>query len=415
MSGHLNFGRLQRSEHIHLLEKRRLPAYGRGLEVPERMRRKLLSFTLTTIACALVIHIAFLRCSLAVELTLPDPLAAELSEGRLATWEDNVVETGVGLGDIPAISYPQFLNTQDASLVLDDEDVVFVADFGGQDQRIYPQNILAWHQVVNDVTDAGEFVSVTYCPLTGTLAGYKGALENRTLGFGVTGNLVNNNSILYDQNTGSFWPQITGVAFAGPLKGKRLTRFPMLWTTWEQASEVFPEAKVLSRSTGFSRTYDRDPYGDYSKGGSYYFDEMIVYPLTKWDKRLPPKERIYAFPSDSGQTYGLRKDQVAQRKVVQFLANLTPMVALYDPRLQLVRVFRRTIEGQTLDLEFVGGEIRDKQSKSTWDPAGRCLSGALWGENLPRVTGFDTFWFAYAAFFPAVEIIPPLQGGQEQW
>jgi len=355
------------------------------------------------------------QTALAVELTLPDPLAEELSDGRLATWEDNMVDTGVGLGAIPALTTPAFMNVQDASLVMDDQDVVFVADFGGQDIRIYPQEIMVWHQVVNDVTDAGTPVAVTYCPLTGTLAGYESTLNTRVLHFGVTGDLVNNNTVLFDRNTGSFWPQLTGVAFSGPLRGKRLSRFPLLWTTWQAAQQAFPEAQVLSRSTGHSRSYDRDPYGNYHQPGSYYYDDMIVYPLTNWDRRLRPKEPVYGVRDDTGQTYAVRKAVVAAEGVLQFWAGMTPMAAIYDPELDAVRVFERNIQGQTLDLELVGGEIRDAQSRSTWTPSGHCTSGAFWGENLPRVTGLDTFWFAYAAFHPAVRPVPPLQGDQTQW
>lgn len=349
----------------------------------------------------------------AVELTLPDPLSEEISEGRLATWDENVVETGVSRDAIPSLIQPHFLNTEDASLVMDDRDHVFVADYAATDVRIYPQNIMAWHQAVNDVTDAGEAVAVTYCPLSGSLVGYKCNLGNRILNFGVTGNLVNNNTILYDRNTASRWPQITGIAFSGPLKGKRLERFPLLWTTWERARKAFPEARVLSRATGYDRAYDRDPYGNYHDQGSYYYDDMIVYHLTNWDKRLPPKERIHALRSETGQTYAVRKDVARQKGVLQFWANMTPLAAIYDPELDLVRVFDSSVGEQALELELVGGEIRDKQSRSTWDSQGRCVSGAFWGEKLSQITGFDVFWFALAAFYPSVEVVPPLDG--ETW
>lgn len=350
----------------------------------------------------------------AVELTLPDPLAEELSEGRLATWENNLVETGVGRNAIPAILNPRFLDVEDASLVLDDKDVVFVADYGAGDVRIYPQNILVWHQVVNDVTKAKENVAVTYCPLTGTLAGYKVKLDAYTLRFGVTGDLVNNNSILYDRSTDSRWPQLLGIAMSGPLKGKRLQRFPLVWTTWAPAQKAFPDASVLSRSTGHNRSYDRDPYGDYKQPDSYYDDDMIVYSLSNWDKRLPPKERIYAVRADNGQSYAVRKALVARKGILNFYSDLTPVAALHDPELDVVRVFERRIQDQPLTLELVGGEIRDKESKSIWNANGICVSGAWYGEKLQQVTGIDSFWFAFAAFHPSVEIIPPLEGAK-QW
>ena len=147
-----------------------------------------------------------------IELTLPDPLSAELSEGRLKTLQDNIVETGIGRDAISSIDAPQFIDVENASLVVEDEEVVFIAQFAPDDVRIYPHSVMVWHQVVNDTTDSGERVAITYCPMSGSLVGYRAKVGQFTTNFGVTGMLVNDNTILYDRATNSMWPQLLGVA-----------------------------------------------------------------------------------------------------------------------------------------------------------------------------------------------------------
>ena len=96
---------------------------------------------------------------------------------------------------------------------------------------------------------------------------------------------------------------------------------------------------------------------------------MIVYPLTYWDKRLHPKERIQGLRSEGWQTFALRESAVREAGVL-------------------------------------AGEIRDKQSRSIWNAEGECISGVWYGRQLAPHPSSDAFWFAYAAFHPSTIIVP---------
>lgn len=67
---------------------------------------------------------------------------------------------GPGKDDIPPIDSPKFETVDQADKWLDDREPVQVVDIQG-DARAYPQQILIWHEVVND-TVGGEPVTVTY-------------------------------------------------------------------------------------------------------------------------------------------------------------------------------------------------------------------------------------------------------------
>jgi hypothetical protein len=67
---------------------------------------------------------------------------------------------GPGKDDIPPIDTPKFETVEQAHKWLDGREPVQVVEING-DVRAYPQQILIWHEIVND-TVGGEPITVTY-------------------------------------------------------------------------------------------------------------------------------------------------------------------------------------------------------------------------------------------------------------
>ena len=72
---------------------------------------------------------------------------------------------GPGKAGLPALNNPPFVAPEEVSYVQDDQLVLGLVVDGVA--RAYPHNLGWWHEIVNDEI-AGHFVSVTFCPLTGT-------------------------------------------------------------------------------------------------------------------------------------------------------------------------------------------------------------------------------------------------------
>ncbi len=334
---------------------------------------------------------------------LSKQLDEQIDSNRLLSLRDQQTETSLTRDAIPSINNPQFISTEDATLSNEMRDIVFVAEFPSG-VRIYPRLILVWHEIVNDVVD-GNPVSITYCPLTGSVFGYNGSIGNFKTGFGTTGLRLFNNQILYDRSTDSHWPQLLGIAIEGPLFEQQLKTFPLLWTTFGQATQKFPDAKILSRDTGYRRSYGRDPYGSYRRGGTYYQNNMVAQYIPHLDKRLPIKEQVIGVPVEGGAA-AIIKSKMRSQKVIDFDVGMKQLVAFYDPSLGAIRVFDRSIKRRTLHFEFAQGRIMDKESGSEWSPEGNGVAGSFYGEKLKRVPAFDSMWFAWASFYPGPEIVP---------
>lgn len=307
----------------------------------------------------------------------------------------------------PAVDRPEFVSVTDAALYLDPAEVVFVEEPpGGQGETlIYPQSILVLHEVLN-LSGPGRARSVTYCPLTGSVAGYLAKAGPHATSFGTMGLLINSNRVLYDRATFSQWPQLLGVSIKGPLKGQRLARFPLLWTRWKYASKNYPQAQVLSRQTGHRFRYGKDPYGSYARPGTYYDTGGSYYPLSHVDTGLGPKTRILGL-AEGEISLALVESEVKRQGVASVDFGLSPVVAIFDKSMDAVRVFTAVADNRDLHFEMAGDEVVDIETRSHWDVMGRATEGRLRGMALERVAAVDSMWFAWKAFFPFTEVWGP--------
>lgn len=327
----------------------------------------------------------------------PDALALPLTEERLEELNDNIVETGLSADQIPPLERPNYSDLSSAALTLDREDIVFVVE-AEEGNYVYPQEILVWHEIVNEMFN-GRRASLTYCPLTGSVMGFYGQVRRHNTTFGTSGRLLNSNLVMYDRATGSLWPQILGAAIDGPLRGVTLEQFQVHWTTYGRALKTYKQGKVLTRATGFTRDYGRDPYGSYSSEGGYYRDERLKYPVMYRDERLPLKEPVMAFMVGE-QPVAVVKKAVREKKVVSIDVGAEALVALWDGELGTARIFDRHVGGLTHSFRALGDQVVDEGSKSAWSGTGEALDGRMRGFKLTPVTSFETMWFGWSVFQP---------------
>ncbi len=322
-----------------------------------------------------------------------------------------VFSGGPGKDGIPSIDEPVFEGIHGGDDWLDNREQVHVVEIDG-DVRAYPLAILIWHEIVND-TVGGVPVAVTYCPLCNSAITFDrrlsddGGLSGRTLDFGVSGVLRHSDMIMYDRQTESWWQQIVGEAIIGELLGERLTILPSFLVSWEDFKEAYPDGRVLSRDTGYSRQYGRNPYELYDRQTPFLF-------FGEPDKRLRPLDRVVvvqegieaiAFPLTTLEHEPVVHHTVGGRDLVvlfQFGANS----ALDDVRVAGGRdvgaaaVYRPVVDGMPLTFTAVDEYFVDEETGSRWTLLGLAVDGMLAGKRLEPVVHGTHFWFAWAVFKP---------------
>ena len=170
-----------------------------------------------------------------------------------------------------------------------DNELVLALTYNGV-ERVYPLQILVWHEIVNDKIN-GEPILITYCPLCGSGIAYERKIESNgekfETRFGTSGKLYNSNLVMYDEKTDTYWQQIDGKAIVGELTGQELKEISIDTVVWRDWKSSHKDSEVLSQNTGFSRQYGRDPYGN------YYEDSFLIFDVNAQDDRIHPKTVVF--------------------------------------------------------------------------------------------------------------------------
>jgi uncharacterized protein DUF3179 len=313
---------------------------------------------------------------------------------------------------IPPIDEPLFLPVCAVDFLEDNEPVAALTI--GDETRAYPMQILIWHEIVNDVV-AGVPVSITYCPLCNSAFAFGRQVGDRLLDFGTSGALYRSNLVMYDRQTESLWIQFTNQAAVGALTGTTLETFPMRIVSWSDFRTAQPDSLVLSRETGFSRDYGRNPYPGY--------DDVNTSPFLfdgENDDRLAAKTRILGI-SNNGDDVAIIRDRLLEQGVMSIDVGGDPVVVFAKKGTSSALDARDIVDGRDVGAAaayepFAGGQpltflpvedgFVDNETGSTWNILGESIDGPLVGERLPGVDVDDSFWFAWGTFKPESRILP---------
>lgn len=307
---------------------------------------------------------------------------------------------------IPPIDQPKFIENQLAAQWLKPNDPVIALEING-DARAYPLQILTWHEIVNDVV--GEIpVTITFCPLCNSAIVFKRNHQGITYDFGTSGLLRHSDLVMYDRQTESLWQQFTGEAIVGVMTGQQLMMIPSGLIGFEQFQAAYPAGKILSKETGYSREYGRNPYPGYDdiRNNPFLFRDPL-------DERLPAMARVVtvsdgkyhnAYPVELLEKLGVIHHQLGNQAVVIFhqdgvsSALDTTRIANGDD-VGATGVFVPLVGKQELTFIKERGFV-DEQTGSHWNIVGQAILGPLKGKQLERLVHADQFWFSWGAFRP---------------
>ena len=316
---------------------------------------------------------------------------------------------------IPPIDHPQPASLGAGDGFLSPREPVIAVRVGRQ-ARAYPEQILVWHEIVNDEL-GGRPIAVTYCPLCNSALVFDRRVGGRTLSFGTTGKLRESDLVMWDRQTQSWWQQFTGTALVGHYTGTKLAPLDSQVLSWAQFKAAYPQGTVLSRETGFDRPYGTNPYVGYDSNPT---NRPFLY-RGRLDPRLPPLERVVAVFA-AGHAVVVPFSRLARHPVTYGAVGGRRLVVLYSRGVRSA-LDREAIAGSrdigtagAFDprlgrrrLRFVAigkGRFRD-QAGSVWDISGRAVGGPSRGSHLRPLRHHEQFWFALAAFLPHARLLRP--------
>ncbi len=345
-----------------------------------------------------------LKASNSFEATLPlDTISATVASLPFQSLDTNIIHPAWrysldditqgalfgcgGIDCIPQYTDPDLIDAKD-SYISDSTLVVGVYLNGAS--RAYPLSTLWHHEIAND-TLGGAYIAVNYCPLTGTALNFNAFRNNVRTQFLVSGQLFNNNLILYDTESKSWWPQMLFTSMSGPSKGQSLSLLPVYEMTWGSWVALNPTTTLVSQEFQSSRY----PYGDYyTNNSNILFNQYI-------DDRLGNKDLVYGvIGSKSITVYPF--DSLGYSRVVLDTIDSQPVLIIYNQSSQGAAAYMvpdSSEVGFSLGIDSLS--IINTQGES-WDFLGR--NNGQGADLIPISSAFKGFWLSWSAYYNDVTI-----------
>ena len=228
---------------------------------------------------------------------------------------------------------------------------------------------------------------------------WKSTLGGRTLHFHLAG-INNQNFIMRDEETGTWWQQVTGCAILGPLLGQCLKAIPWDEVTFAVFRQEHPGARVLRAAD-----WAKDDYAeaDWEKKVADY---PTVTPVDPHDE-LKPRDLVVGIVSGGEATAYPWTMLVAQNPILDSVGD-TPLLVLLHPDGRSLRCFDRRVDGTALELFLKTGTgppvIVDGATGSDWDFTGLATKGPMAGRRLARVACLKDFWFDWKSYNPGTRV-----------
>ncbi len=256
---------------------------------------------------------------------------------------------------------------------------------------------------------------------------WKSIVDNQLLTFRLIG-VNNQNFIMEDEQTGTWWQQVTGKAIQGPLAGKQLEQMFFEQVTWELWSRENPHSTVLESRPEFVESYWPETEDEETRT-----DEFMDFPVeADPEDEVELGELIFALrlPDGREKAYPMRLLREQSPVLDRFGGRDVLIVVGADNR--SVRAFDRVVDGRTLEFyqllieaepateldtqSEAGVEetadatedeaprvpivLVDAETKSEWDFSGLATSGELAGTRLEQLQVYADYWFDWKAFNP---------------
>ncbi len=203
-----------------------------------------------------------------------------------------------------------------------------------------------------------------------------------------------------DEETGSWWQQVSGEAIQGKLKGAKLENVAMdelTFAVWKRENPngrvLRPDAKILAANKYESADWENE------------VGKMPVRIGDKLDKTLEPRALIVGV-SINNRTKAYPFSALEKQSPILDSVGGTEIVILLGADRKSVRAFERKVDGKTLEF-FVkpdSSEIVDAETGSVWDFSGKAMSGELAGKQLRPIQVLKDYWFDWKNYNPETQL-----------
>ena len=203
-----------------------------------------------------------------------------------------------------------------------------------------------------------------------------------------------------DEETGSWWQQVTGEAIFGPLKGKRLKPVFLDELTFDTWKREQPQGRVLRPDEQIAAS------GKYAPAD--WEERMLRVPVaTQTNAPLLDKRELVAGINLNGAAAAYPIAALKKQNPIIDTLGGSKLIVVMSEDGQSVRAFGRKVEGQEREffLKPNSSPLRLIDDQGTeWDFTGTALNGNLAGKQLMRIPVLKDYWFDWKTYNPNTSV-----------
>src|ERR1700744_204967 len=257
--------------------------------------------------------------------------------------------------------------------------------------KAYPVVYLGYHHKIQDEV-GGEPVLVTYCTMCRTGRVFSPIVDGKRQQFRLVG-ARHYNAVIEDIDTKSWWYQATGIAAAGPSKGKQLKELFYEQSTLEAWLNKHPGSLILQPDQHYISDYN--DLKNYDRLQAVDKDST----LKNKDTLIRKSWVVGVIVNGKPKAYNWRKLDKTQL-INDSLANTPLLIGLEDDSLTY-HVWNRTVNGKALHFKLdTQGMLTDAETTSKWNWDGLCTAGINKGKQLNKIQAYQEYLHSWKHFHP---------------
>ena len=201
-------------------------------------------------------------------------------------------------------------------------------------------------------------------------------------------------TLMRDEETGTYWQQISGAAISGPLKGLRLTRVAsdeLNFSTWKSEQ---PHGTVLKDVRGYESGYAAKDWDVRM--------QRVPTVISFAEHGLSARSLMLGIESGPASRAWLYEQVIAAKLVKDYFAG-DPVLLVVGPDGESVRAFGARIPGVPGSPDFYrlpDGTCMDHATGSSWSFQGCAVNGPAKPACLERLTVLKDYWFDWRNYHP---------------
>jgi len=272
---------------------------------------------------------------------------------------------------------PEMSRVKDINFIADNSIVAAVTM--GNETRIYPYQFISRFEAVNDKIGNNDF-TMTYCPITQSGLVLDRKFKNDNFILRASGYLFNDNQVLLDEKSDTFWSQMLVKCIKGKYAGELQKTFNFVEMPWKLVKENFPDALVFTNTSVTNKSSS-------SKKGPVESGEL-VFGIINFRFNLNNEVYIYQYHNFSGGT--VLKD-------INISGSKTLVIGNQDEHFIAAYINTSNATFKAVQNQFP--IVMEDDATNKWDVFGVAVSGPRKGDQLKSPTALVALFWAWDEFY----------------